>query len=190
MITLLTKPSGTTTAFIIGMWLAVSGLAFAFGPYSVVRQHGGALLEEQPRQASEAVLWLAALEPEVWGAYALFQWVDLGVALLTALALFVALAFSLSRLTLWPVRRVGAVAVLLPLALFTTEATENTLLAIVLAAYPTSVEASLAAVSTVTSVKLPLGLLAFASAAAGLVAVAIRSIWRRARPSQPRSGPA
>ncbi|MEM6336800.1 MAG: hypothetical protein AAF752_09535 [Bacteroidota bacterium] len=157
----------------------MSGAAYALGPYFAVRERAGALLEEQPRAVSEAREWLDAIGPEGRDAYATFQWIDLGTAALTALAMFVALAFVLSRLTSWPGRRVRIAAATLPLFVFVAEVTENILLTTALARYPDVAESALAAVEMVTSVKLPVGFLTFALTATGLIAVAAHALWQR-----------
>ena len=167
----LDRSSGKAVALAIGTWLVASGASFALGPYSTVRERGGDLLEEHPRDPAEALSWLNALGPDARDAYSAFQWVDLGVALLTAVAVFVALAFAL------------------PVIVFAAEIIENLVLGTALARYPDS-ESLLSVAETVTTVKLPLAFAALGATAGGLLAVAVRSLWQRIQARQPPSSPA
>jgi|GEM_PF-1308739 len=172
--------TGRVAGAAVFAWIALSAAFFALGPYASIKSAGeeASLLEERfGYSAADAHEWLESIGPDGRTAYGTFQLLDVGNALLTAIALTLVLAFSLGRL-FGPSRRPLLLAYL-PLAVGFLELVENTCLGLAVSGFPDPQAGVLGVASGVTMLKLSLGFCVFPMTALCLIAVFIAGIVRR-----------
>jgi hypothetical protein len=118
------------------IWISWNVWLFNFDPYpGRAEAANGRLVEERfGATLPELTAQLLRLDEEGRAAYATLQWLDLVSAVLTTVALTLALAFSLQRF--FPTRHAAWTVALLPSLLGLAELAENGLLLALIAAHP------------------------------------------------------
>jgi hypothetical protein len=165
---------------VVAIWIGLSASFFMLGPYSQILDagKGTSLPEERFGYSSEKVEeWFDQIGPEGRRAYNTFQLLDIGNAILAAVAMTLALMFTLPRL--FGSSRVVLLIASLPLAFGVLEICENILLQQAVSAFPNSTAGLLAVSSPVTRAKLVLGFILLPLTAISFLAVFV--VWLRSR---------
>jgi len=145
--------TGRVVLAAVVVWLGLGFLIFQLCPYESVREaSGGALLEETfGYSATQALEKIGAMDDTARRDYGTFQYFDALNTLLMVVAMSLALAFTLGRLT--GPRNPLRIVVMLPALVGVFELIENT----VLVSLASGATAGAALAGPVTSLKLVLG---------------------------------
>ena len=170
---------GRNVVIALVLWFACAVGLFNFGPYPTLKATaGGPLLEERfGYSQSEAQEQLRGLGEEGRGTYRTFQLLDGVNAVLMAAALTLSLAFALSRLVAAgnPLR----LLVFLPILAGVGELVENSLLLVLVSAFPAEATFAGSLAGPVTSIKLILGFTALPVTLVSLLALGFKTRYNR-----------